>query len=239
MDSIIQGFLGALRLIISLDPQLRQIIFLSLRVSGTALVVATGLGLPAGALLAQRQVPFRGVVLSLLSTGMGLPPVVVGLFFYLLLSRSGPFGFMELLYTPAAMIIVQTVLAFPIVASLSHAAVAKVDPVIRQAAITLGATPLQEIRTVIAEARYGIMAGVMAGLGRVMAEVGAILIVGGNIAGYTRVITTTIVLQTSMGDFELAIALGIILLLIALGINLGLRFLQRLGRVRAGVILWD
>ena len=239
MDSIIQGFLGAFRLIISFDPQLWHIIFLSLRVSGTALVVATCLGLPIGALLAQRQVPLRGLILSLLNTGMGLPPVVVGLFFYLLLSRSGPFGVLELLYTPSAMIIVQTVLAFPIVASLSHAAIAKVDPVIRQAAITLGATPFQEIRTVINEARYGIMAGVMAGLGRVMAEVGAILIVGGNIAGYTRVITTTIVLQTSMGDFELAIALGVILLLISLSINVGLRFFQRHGRVRSGVILWD
>lgn len=239
MDSIIQGFLGAFWLIISFDPQLWHIIFLSLRVSGTALVVATCLGLPIGALLAQRQVPLRGLILSLLNTGMGLPPVVVGLFFYLLLSRSGPFGVLELLYTPSAMIIVQTVLAFPIVASLSHAAIAKVDPVIRQAAITLGATPFQEIRTVINEARYGIMAGVMAGLGRVMAEVGAILIVGGNIAGYTRVITTTIVLQTSMGDFELAIALGVILLLISLSINVGLRFFQRHGRVRSGVILWD
>jgi tungstate transport system permease protein len=239
MDSIIQGFLGAFHLIIALDPELRRIIFLSLQVSGTALVVATCLGLPLGALLAQRRVPFRGLILSLLNTGMGLPPVVVGLFFYLLLSRSGPFGFLQLLYSPTAMIIVQTVLAFPIVASLSHAAIAKVDPVIRQAAITLGATPFQEVRTVIQEARYGIMAGIMAGLGRVMAEVGAILIVGGNIAGYTRVITTTIVLQTSMGDFELAIALGIILLLIALGINVGLRFYQRRGQVRAGVILWD
>jgi tungstate transport system permease protein len=239
MDSIIQGFLGAFRLIISLDPELFHIIFLSLRVSGTALVVATALGLPIGALLAQRRVPGRGLILSLLSTGMGLPPVVVGLFFYLLLSRSGPFGVLELLYTPTAMIIVQTVLAFPIVASLSHAAIAKVDPVIRQAAISLGATPFQEVRTVINEARYGIMAGVMAGLGRVMAEVGGILIVGGNIAGYTRVITTTIVLQTSMGDFELAIALGLILLAIALAINVGLRFFQRYGRVRSGVILWD
>ena len=239
MDSILQGFLGAFRLIVGLDPELRRIISLSLGVSGTALVVATGLGLPVGALLAQRRVPLRGLILSLLNTGMGLPPVVVGLFFYLLLSRSGPFGFLALLYTPTAMIIVQTVLAFPIVASLSHAAIAKVDPVIRQAAVTLGATPLQEVLTIIREARYGIMAGVMAGLGRVMAEVGAILIVGGNIAGYTRVITTTIVLQTSMGEFELAIALGLILLLIALGINLGLRFFQRLGRVRSGVILWD
>jgi tungstate transport system permease protein len=165
--------------------------------------------------------------------------VVAGLFLYLFLSRSGPLGSLGLLYTPTAMVVVQAILACPIVASLSHAAIVRVDPVIRQAAITLGATPLQEVVTVIREARYGIMAGVMAGLGRVMAEVGAVIIVGGNIAGYTRVMTTTIALETDKGDFELAIALGIILLLIALGINLGLRFLQRLGRVRAGVILWD
>jgi tungstate transport system permease protein len=239
MNSIVQGFLGAFRLIFSLDPVLLHIILLSIRVSGTALLVATCLGLPMGALLALRRVPLRGVILSLLSTGMGLPPVVVGLFFYLLLSRSGPFGVLELLYSPTAMIIVQTVLAFPIVAALSHAAIAKVNPVIRQAAVTLGATPMQEVITVVREARYGIMAGVMAGLGRVMAEVGGILIVGGNIAGYTRVITTTIVLETSMGDFELAIALGIILLFIAFSVNVGLRFFQRLGGVRSGVILWD
>jgi tungstate transport system permease protein len=239
MNSIVQGFFGAFRLIFTLDPVLLHIILLSIRVSGTALLVATCLGLPIGALLALRRVPLRGVILSLLSTGMGLPPVVVGLFFYLLLSRSGPFGVLELLYSPTAMIIVQTVLAFPIVAALSHAAIAKVNPVIRQAAVTLGATPMQEVITVVREARYGIMAGVMAGLGRVMAEVGGILIVGGNIAGYTRVITTTIVLETSMGDFELAIALGIILLFIAFSVNVGLRFFQRLGGVRSGVILWD
>jgi tungstate transport system permease protein len=239
MNSIVQGFLGAFRLIFAFDPVLLQIIFLSIRVSGTALLVATCLGLPVGALLALRRVPLRGLILSLLSTGMGLPPVVVGLFFYLLLSRSGPFGVLQLLYSPTAMIIVQTVLAFPIVAALSHAAIAKVNPVIRQAAVTLGATPMQEVMTIVREARYGIMAGVMAGLGRVMAEVGGILIVGGNIAGYTRVITTTIVLETSMGDFELAIALGIILLFISFSVNVGLRFFQRLGGVRSGVILWD
>jgi tungstate transport system permease protein len=239
MNSIVQGFLGAFRLIIGLDPVLLHIILLSIRVSGTALLVATCLGLPVGALLALRRVPLRGLILSLLSTGMGLPPVVVGLFFYLLLSRSGPLGVLELLYSPTAMIIVQTVLAFPIVAALSHAAIAKVNPVIRQAAVTLGATPMQEVMTIVREARYGIMAGVMAGLGRVMAEVGGILIVGGNIAGYTRVITTTIVLETSMGDFELAIALGIILLFISFSVNVGLRFFQRLGGVRSGVILWD
>jgi len=239
MHSIIYGFIGAGKLILTINPELLAIIVLSLQVSGLALIIATLLGLPLGAALAWRRVPLRGLVLSLLNTGMGLPPVVAGLFLYLFLSRSGPLGSLGLLYTPTAMVMVQAILAGPIVASLSHAAIVRVDPVIRQAAITLGATPLQEVLTVIREARYGIMAGVMAGLGRVMAEVGAVIIVGGNIAGYTRVMTTTIALETDKGDFELAIALGLILLLISLAINLGLRFLQRLGRVRAGIILWD
>jgi tungstate transport system permease protein len=225
MHSIIYGFIGAGKLIFTFNPELLRIILLSLQVSGSALVIATLLGLPLGAALAWRRVPLRGLV--------------AGLFLYLFLSRSGPLGSLALLYTPTAMVIVQAILAGPIVASLSHAAIVRVDPVIRQAAITLGATPLQEVLTVIREARYGIMAGVMAGLGRVMAEVGAVIIVGGNIAGYTRVMTTTIALETDKGDFELAIALGLILLLISLAINLGLRFFQRLGRVRAGVILWD
>jgi tungstate transport system permease protein len=239
MHSILYGFIGAFKLIFSINPELLKIILLSVQVSGSALLFATLLGLPMGAALAWRRVPFRSLIMSLLNTGMGLPPVVAGLFLYLFLSRSGPLGVLGLLYTPTAMVIVQAILAFPIVASLSHAAIVKVDPVIRQAAITLGATPLQEVCTVIREARYGIMAGIMAGLGRVMAEVGAVIIVGGNIAGYTRVMTTTIALETDKGEFELAIALGIILLLIALGINVGLRFFQRLGRIRSGVILWD
>jgi tungstate transport system permease protein len=239
MHSIIYGFIGAGKLILTINSELLSIILLSLRVSGSALIIATLLGLPLGAALAWRRVPLRGLVISLINTGMGLPPVVAGLFLYLLLSRSGPLGSIGLLYTPTAMIMVQAILACPIVASLSHAAIVRVDPVIRQAAIALGATPLQEVLTVIREARYGIMAGVMAGLGRVMAEVGAVIIVGGNIAGYTRVMTTTIALETDKGEFELAIALGLILLLISLVINLGLRFLQRLGRVRAGIMLWD
>jgi tungstate transport system permease protein len=211
MDSIINGFIGAGKLILTINPELFNIILLSVQVSGSALVIAALLGLPLGAALAWGRVPLRGLVISLMNTGMGLPPVVAGLFLYLFLSRSGPLGGLGLLYTPTAMVIVQTILALPIVVSLSHAAIVKVDPVIRQAAITLGATPLQEVLTVIREARYGIMAGVMAGLGRVMAEVGAVIIVGGNIAGYTRVMTTTIALETDKGDFELAIALGIIL----------------------------
>ena len=147
-----------------------------------------------------------------------------------MLSRSGPLGFIGLLYTPAAMVVAQSILAFPIVASLSQAAIAGVDPIIRQAAVTLGATPFQESLAVVREARYAIVAGILAGLGRVMAEVGAIIIVGGNIAGYTRVMTTTIALETDKGNFELAIALGIILLAISFSITVALRFFQRLGQ---------
>ena len=238
MQSIYDGFLAAFRLIIHFNPELLRIILLSLQVSGSALVLAAVLGVPAGAFLALRRLPLRGLVISLLNTGMGLPPVAVGLFLYLFLSRSGPLGFIGLLYTPTAMVIAQCLLAFPIVASLSQAAIANVDPVIRKAALTLGATPLQESLAVVKEARYSIMAGVMAGLGRVMAEVGAIIIVGGNIAGYTRVMTTTIALETDKGKFELAIALGIILLIISFAITLTLRFFQKLGRTGIAANSW-
>ncbi|HXX58153.1 MAG TPA: ABC transporter permease [Thermodesulfovibrionales bacterium] len=205
------------------------IIVLSLKVSGSALIVATLLGLPCGALLALRSFPLKRLIITALNTFMGLPPVVVGLFVYLLLSRSGPLGFMALLYTATAMVIAQTILAFPIISSLSHSAIVGVDHIIRQASMTLGATPFQVSLTIIREARYGIMSGVIAAFGRVMAEVGAILIVGGNIAGYTRVMTTTIALETDKGNFELALALGIILLTISLIINFVLHVVQRRG----------
>src|SRR4030042_4925538 len=144
MQSIIDGFAAAFRLLISLTPDLLRIILLSLQVSGTALLGATLLGLPLGAFLALRRMPLKGLVISLLNTGMGLPPVAAGLFLYLFLSRSGPLGFLGLLYTPTAMVIAQCILAFPIVASLSHAAIANVDPVIRQGAPTPGGTPPPE-----------------------------------------------------------------------------------------------
>ena len=239
MDTILQGFISAFKLIIALNPELLKIIWLSVQVSGAALLLALILGLPLGAVLALKRLPLRGLILSLINTGMGLPPVVVGLFVYLLLSRSGPLGFIELLYTPGAMIIAQFILAFPIVTSLSHTAIVNVNPIIRQAAQVLGANPLQEALTVIREARYGIMTGGIAGLGRVTAEVGAVIMVGGNIAGYTRVMTTTIALETDKGNFDLAIALGIILLSLSLMINVALRAIQKLGRTTSGVILWD
>jgi tungstate transport system permease protein len=239
MDTILQGFASALRLITHLNPELLRIIFLSLEVSGLALVVATILGLPLGAFLALKPLPFRGVLLSLLNTGMGLPPVVVGLFLYLILSRSGPLGFLALLYSPPAMIIGQAILSFPIVASLTHAAIVGVDPSIRLAAQTLGATPWQEAVTVVREARYGVGAAVIAGFGRVSAEVGVVLMVGGNIANYTRVMTTTIALETDKGNFDLGIALGLILLTLSLMVNVALRAVQRWGRAQTGVRLWD
>jgi len=235
MASIIDSFAKAFFLILNLDKEMLGIIVLSIKVSGTALVIATFIGLPLAAFVGLKKFPLKGLLISILNTFMGLPPVVVGLFVYLLLSRSGPLGFLALLYTPSAMIIAQTILAFPIVASLSHSAIVGVDPIIRQASRTLGATPLQVSMTIIREARYGIMSGVIAAFGRVMAEVGAILIVGGNIAGYTRVMTTTIALETDKGNFELALALGTILLAISLVINMALHLIQKKGMAKSNI----
>ncbi len=234
MNPIFVGFKEAFSLIFGLDRDLLEIISLSLSISVLALVIATATGLPLGAFVGLKRFPFRGIIITLMNTFMGLPPVVVGLFLYLILSRSGPLGFMGLLYSPAAMIVAQSILAFPIVASISHSAIVNVDPIIKQASMTLGATPFQVTTNIVKEARYGIMSGVIAAFGRVMAEVGAILIVGGNIAGYTRVMTTTIALETDKGNFELAIALGIILLALSLIINMVLHLVQRKGMVQIG-----
>jgi tungstate transport system permease protein len=230
MGTIMEGFQKALLLIMNLDAELLGIILLSIKVSGTALIIATVTGLLLGAHIGFREFPLKSAIVNLMNTFMGLPPVVVGLFLYLILSRSGPLGFMGLLYTPSAMVAAQAILAFPIITALCHSAIVNVDPVIKQASMTLGATSFQTIITVMKEARYGIMSGVIAALGRVMAEVGAILIVGGNIAGYTRVMTTTIALETDKGNFELALALGIILLVLSFTINIGLHFIQNKGR---------
>lgn len=231
MESILSSLTNAVSLILHLNPELLGIILLSIEVSGIALVISTVIGLPGGALLGLKRFPARDLTISTINTFMGLPPVVVGLFLYLLLSRRGPLGFLGLLYSPSAMIIAQTILAIPIVTALCHSAIVSVDPIIRQAARTLGATPTQEILAVIREARYGILSALLAAFGRVTAEVGAILVVGGNIAGYTRVMTTTIALETDKGNFELALALGIILLTISFIVNAALHAIQRKGAV--------
>ncbi|VAX28439.1 Tungstate ABC transporter, permease protein [hydrothermal vent metagenome] len=227
MNEILLSFKQAFHLIVSLDRDLLGIIFLSLYVSGVAIFIASISGIVCAYVLSFREFPVKGAFINILNTSMGLPPVVVGLFLYLMLSRRGPLGFMGLLYTPSAMIIAQTVLAFPIIAAMSYSSITSVRPNIRLAALGLGATEVQASIAVVKDARYGIISSVMAGLGRVMAEVGAVLIVGGNIAGYTRVMTTTIALEYDKGNFALAIALGIILLLISLGINSAMYLFQR------------
>ncbi|MCG6553913.1 MAG: ABC transporter permease [Candidatus Magnetominusculus sp. LBB02] len=239
MDLIVEGFRKAFLLIYRLDADLMGIILLSLKVSLTALLIGTVAGVPTGAALSFKRIPFKHALLNIMNTLMGLPPVVVGLFLYLMLSRRGPLGSMGLLYTSSAMIIAQSILAFPIVVSLSYAAINGVSMVIRQAAATLGASQFQCTVAVIKEARYAILSAIMAAFGRLSAEVGAILIVGGNIAGRTRVITSAIVLETDKGDFAVAIALGIVLLCVSLSVNAVLYIISRRGRVgQASEYLW-
>ncbi len=227
MDFLIHSVYKAFELIISFDPELTGIVLLSLKVSGMAIIIATGIGLSITLFLDLRDFRGRSIIVTFINTCMGFPPVVAGLILYLMFSRSGPFGFLQLLYTPSAMVIAQVLLASPIIAGLSYAAVVSADPALRFTATTLGATPLQASLKIIRNARYAILASVLAGLGRVMAEVGAVLIVGGNIAGYTRVMTTAIALEADKGDFELAVALGIILLTISFVLNGALFMLQK------------
>jgi tungstate transport system permease protein len=229
MDTILQGLQQSFLLILSGDPELYRIIARSLMVSGSAIAVASILGIAGGIGVALHRFPGRRLLINILNTFMGLPPVVVGLLVYLLLSRSGPLGFLGLLFTPTAMIIAQSILATPILAALTVSALLSVKPQVRDTAVALGATPRQAAWTMVREARFGLMAAVIAGFGRVSAEVGAVMMVGGNIAGYTRVMTTAIVLDTAKGDFALAIGLGLVLILLAFVVNLGLNLLQGRG----------
>ncbi len=226
MNDILRSLDQALRLIAAGDASLAAIIALSLRVTGLALLVSTLGGVPLGAVLGLGRVRLRGLVTALLYTGMGLPPVVVGLLVYLVLSRSGPLGAWGWLFTPNAMIAAQTIIAFPVVAGLTMTAVQGVDPGLRLQVRALGATPRQEAWAVLMEARIGVVAAIVAAFGSIISEVGAVMLVGGNIAGKTRVLTTAIVLETRQGDFSLAQALGVILLALAFTANLILLRLQ-------------
>ena len=227
MDFILNSIAKAFGLIVKLDPELLGIVFLSFKVSGLAVIISTVTGLFIALGLSIKEFPGKHFIITANNTLMGLPPVVAGLFLYLMLSRSGPLGFMKLLYTPAAMVTAQSILATPIIAGLSYAAVASADASVKFTAITLGATPFQAALKTMKQVRYAILASVLAGFGRIIAEVGAVLIVGGNIAGYTRVMTTTIALEADKGDFELAVALGMVLLLIAFALNGALIYFQR------------
>lgn len=227
--TLLKVFQDAFNLILGLDENLVEIVFLSLRVSGSAILLAAAVGLSITTLLELYRFPGRGIIITIFNTLTGLPPVVVGLGLYMFLSRSGPFGFMDLLYSPVAMIIAQTILAVPIVVAVSHAAASTAGPAVRLTAMCLGATRLQSVTAVIKDARYSIMASVATAFGRVLGEVGAVLIVGGNIAHYTRVMTTAIALEADRGDFELAIALGLVLIFSSFIINSFFYLLQRKG----------
>ncbi len=214
------GILGqAFGLIASGDPTLLGIVALSLQVTVTAVVLSCVIGLPLGAAVGAFRFPGRGVISIVLNALMGLPPVVVGLVVYLMLSASGPFGVLGLLYTPAAMIIAQTVLVTPIIAALTRQVVQDLDSEYREQFASLGVSPLHRIGALLWDGRFGLLTVALAGFGRAVAEVGAVMIVGGNINHVTRVMTTTIALETSKGNLQLALALGVVLLMLAFAVN--------------------
>lgn len=214
-----------------MSEELLEIVALSLKVSGTALFFSTLIGVPLGVIVGLVRFWGRRLVVVLLYTGMGFPPVVIGLFVYLLLSRSGLLGgynlpFVPQLFTPAAMVVAQTIISFPLVSGFTMAAVMGVDPHLRQQVMALGATKRQAALTVLYEARVGVVVSVIAGFGSIISEVGAVMLVGGNIDGKTRVLTTAIVLETRKGNFELALALGAVLLALSFLANLAMLRLQ-------------
>lgn len=217
--SLLEGIMDAFKLIFTLDPYLMKIVLLSLRVSGAAIFISMALGVPLGAFLGLQRERKTRFVSKLLYTLMGLPPVVAGLFIYLLLSRGGPLGVLGLLYTPTAMIIAQVTLALPIVTGLTMVGIKSGGRAVEETARTMGAGPLLRFWTVIRESRPAIFGAIVSGFGRVVAEVGAVMIVGGNIEGHTRVMTTAIVLESGKGNFELAIGLGLVLLSLSFLIN--------------------
>ena len=210
---------GALRLIASGDPALGAIVLLSLEVSLAAVACATVLALPLGAAIAVGRFPGRRAIVVLLNALMGLPPVVVGLFVYLMLSRAGPLGSLGLLFTPPAMVLAQAILVLPIIAALSRQAVEDAWVEYEEQLRSLGASRLGAALTLIWDIRFSLVTAVLAGLGRASAEVGAVMIVGGNIDGVTRVMTTTIALETSKGDLPLALSLGLVLIALVLVLN--------------------
>jgi tungstate transport system permease protein len=227
MQNILDGILKAFQLLIQGDPEVIQITLLSLEVSGMATLISLCLGLPLGTFLAQVHFHSRRFWISLINTGMALPPVVVGLVASIFLWRSGPLGFLHLIYTPSAIVIAQVLIAFPVATGLTISALQQLDPRLRIQLLGLGASKLQMIFSLWKEARLPLIAALIAAFGSVISEVGASMMVGGNLEGSTRVLTTAIVLETSRGDFASAIALSIILLGLAFLVNIALTALQQ------------
>ncbi len=227
MDYLVKALITALKLILTFDYEVMNCTLVSLKVSCIAVFFATTIGLPLGLLIALNQFIGKRTIITILNTLMALPTVVVGLLVFAFISRQGPLGVLGLLFTPTAMVVGQFILATPIITALSISAVQGVDPKIRLTALALGARSFQVVIPIIVEARFAIMAAIIAGFGRIIGEVGSAMMLGGNIKGFTRSITTAIALETSKGEFSLGLALGIILISVALSINILLRTLQQ------------
>ena len=234
MDTIAQSFSLALAMVAHVDPRLAQIVALSLAVSLSSTLVSAVFGLPLGAAVAIARFRGRGPLIVALNAAMGLPPVVVGLLVYLLLSRAGPLGAMGLLFTPPAMVIAQTILIVPIVAALTRQIVEDAWIEYREQLKSLDATWIQSTLTLLWDTRWSLVTVLLAGFGRAAAEVGAVMIVGGNIDGVTRVMTTAIALETSKGDLPLALGLGVVLLTLVMAVNVGAHVTRQWARARFG-----
>ena len=227
MDYIWDGFLGAIRLMASLDPDMMEIVLLSLFVSGTAVLIAVVAGIPLGVLIGTHNFPGKGAILRIIYTLMSMPPVICGLFVFLILMRRGPFGRYQLNYTPTAMVIVQVLLVAPIVVGLTYNLVRDCAPIVRKLGLTLGGGRFSNLRLLIHETRFGLVAALVSGFGRAISEVGAVMIVGGNITGKTRLMTTYIAELKNMGDYSRAIAIGLTLLAISFIVNAVLYNMQQ------------
>jgi tungstate transport system permease protein len=234
MSTVSGAMVEAWRLVASLDPRLGDIVGLSLRVSLTAVAIAGAIGLPLGALIAVSRFPARRTTIVLLNALMGLPPVVVGLLVYLLLSRAGPLGALGLLFTPSAMVIAQAILITPIIAALTRQVIEDAWVEYREQLRSLGESRLGSVATLLWDLRFSLVTIVLAGFGRAAAEVGAVIIVGGNIDGVTRVMTTAIALETSKGDLPLALGLGIILVTIVIALNAAAYLVKETAQRRYG-----
>jgi len=227
VDVLVEGVYRAFELLLGADREIVSVLLLSLQVSGSATLIALLLGIPAGVVLALTRFPARTLVVSAVNTGMGLPPVVVGLFVTIFLWRSGPLGALEILYTPTAIVLAQAIIAAPIVTGITLAAVQNVSPKFRLQLLGLGASRPQMVWVVLREARLPMLAAVMAGFGGVISEIGASMMVGGNIKGETRTLTTAMVLETGKGNFDVAIALSILLMALVFGVNWVLTAIQQ------------
>jgi len=232
MYLLLDGIRTALQLLVSLDAEVFAITLLSLKISAAATAISLLIGIPAGVFLALGSFPGRRFIVSLVNTGMGLPPVVVGLFVTIFLWRNGPLGFLEILYTPLAMVLAQAVIATPIVTGITIASIQQLPANLKLQVRALGATRPQTVWILVREARLPLLAAVMAGFGGVISEVGASIMVGGNIKGQTRVLTTATVMESGKGNFEVAIALSLILLVLTFGVNYLLTVLQQRERPR-------